>query len=222
MKKINISTWLLALVGGIWAFVSLIFGIITGADGDFWVGFAFLTFGAIVAVAVLLLFAGKDTDIRDAYLSFPIYYIGAFYFAANGLIAVLHMLMGLLSFKWLFVIELIVFAAFAVYFILLIIGKKNVENVSEKVQLKNDFIRRMTVRVENIAVTPEDRETRAKLESLAEEFKYSKPIAHVELVELESKIELAVEELAAEITEERIKSVRLMLMQRNNTAKLLK
>ena len=42
-----------------------------------------------------------------------------------------------------------------VYFILLIIGKKNVENVSEKVQLKNDFIRRMTVRVENIAATPD-------------------------------------------------------------------
>ena len=222
MKKTNISTLLLALVGAIWAFAALIFGIITGADGDFWVGFGFLTFGAVVAVAILLLFAGKDTDIKEAFFSLPIYYVGAFYFAANGLIAVLHMLMGLLPFKWLFVIELIVFAVFAIYFILMLIGKKNVENVSEKVQLKNDFIRRMTVRVENVAATVEDREIRIKLESLAEEFKYSKPMAHADLVETESKLELAVEELAAEITEERIKSVRLMLMQRNNTAKLLK
>ena len=56
MKKGNISTYLLALVGAVYFFVSLIFGIITGGDGDFWVGFGFFTFATVIAVVILLLF----------------------------------------------------------------------------------------------------------------------------------------------------------------------
>lgn len=222
MKKGNISTYLLALVGAVYFFVSLIFGIITGGDGDFWVGFGFFTFATVIAVVILLLFAGKQTTITDVFFNAPVYYIGAVYFAVAGVISVLHMLIGLLPFQWLLVIQLIVFSVFTVYFILAMVYKRNAETVTEKVKLKNDFIRTMTVKVEQIAAATEERDSRIKLEALAEEFKYSKPIAHTELVEIEAKIELAVEELATEITEERIKSLKLLLMQRNNTAKLLK
>lgn len=118
MKKLSISTLFLILIGSIYLFVSLIFGVITGADADFWTGFGFFTFGTIVAVAILLLFGNKQTTIKDVFFNAPIYYIGAVYFAVSGIISVLHMLIGLLPFNWLFVIELIVFAVFAVYFIL--------------------------------------------------------------------------------------------------------
>ncbi len=223
MKKLSIPTLFLTLVGSIYLFVSLIFGVVTGADADFWTGFGFFTFGAIVAVVILLLFGNKQTTIKDVFFNAPIYYIGAVYFAVSGIISVLHMLIGLLPFKWLFVIELIVFAVFAVYFILAMVSKTNAENVTEKVKVKNDFIRTMTVKLENIASGIEDRDTRIKVESLAEEFKYSKPIAHKDLIEIESKIEIAVDELAeANDIDASVKAIKLMITQRNNIAKLIK
>lgn len=223
MKKLSLSTLFLTLVGSIYLFVSLIFGIITGADSDFWTGFGFLTFGTIVAVAILLIFGNKKTTIKDVFFNAPIYYIGAVYFAVSGIISVLHMLIGLLSFKWLLVVQLIVFAVFAVYFILTMVSKTNAENVTEKVKVKNDFIRTMTIKIENIATGIEDRDTRIKVESLAEEFKYSKPIVHKDLVEIESKIEIAVNELGdASDIDASVKSIKLMLTQRNNIAKLIK
>ena len=103
------------------------------------------------------------------------------------------------------------------------VHKTNAENVIEKVKLKNDFIRTMTAKLEDLAAGIADRETRIKVEALAEEFKYSKPIAHKDLVELETKIEIAVIELAdAEDMNASIKAIQLMLTQRNNLAKLIK
>ena len=103
------------------------------------------------------------------------------------------------------------------------VSKTNAENVTEKVKVKNDFIRTMTVKLENIASGIEDRDTRIKVESLAEEFKYSKPIAHKDLIEIESKIEIAVDELAeANDIDASVKAIKLMITQRNNIAKLIK
>ena len=103
------------------------------------------------------------------------------------------------------------------------VSKTNAENVTEKVKVKNDFIRTMTIKIENIATGIEDRDTRIKVESLAEEFKYSKPIVHKDLVEIESKLEIAVDELAeADDINASVKAIKLMLTQRNNIAKLIK
>ena len=223
MKTTKISNLFLALVGGIYLFISLIAGIITGGSAAFWVGFGFFTFNALIAILILLLFANKETTVRDVFFNAPLYYIGTVYFAAAGILSVLHMLIGLLALQWVFVVQLIVFAIFAVYFILALVQKTNAENVIEKVKLKNDFIRTMTAKLEDLAAGIEDRETRIKVEALAEEFKYSKPIAHKDLVELETKIEIAVIELAdAEDMNASIKAVKLMLTQRNNLAKLIK
>ena len=223
MKTTKISNLFLALVGGIYLFISLIAGIITGGSAAFWVGFGFFTFNALIAILILLLFANKETTVRDVFFNAPLYYIGTVYFAAAGILSVLHMLIGLLALQWVFVVQLIVFAIFAIYFILALVQKTNAENVIEKVKLKNDFIRTMTAKLEDLAAGIEDRETRIKVEALAEEFKYSKPIAHKDLVELETKIEIAVIELAdAEDMNASIKAVKLMLTQRNNLAKLIK
>lgn len=223
MKTTKISNLFLALVGGIYLFISLIVGIITEGSAAFWVGFGFFTFNALIAILILLLFANKETTIRDVFFNAPLYYIGTVYFAAAGILSVLHMLIGLLALQWVFVVQLIIFAIFAIYFILALVHKTNAENVIEKVKLKNDFIRTMTAKLEDLAAGIADRETRIKVEALAEEFKYSKPIAHKDLVELETKIEIAVIELAdAEDMNASIKAIQLMLTQRNNLAKLIK
>lgn len=188
MKKSNISNLLLTLVGSIYLFISLVVGIITEADKDFWVGFAFFSFGAIIAFAILLIFANSKTTIRDAFFNAPVYYVGAGYFAANGIISLIHMLSGAFSIKWLFIVQLIVFALFAIYFIFALLYKSNATNVVENVQEKNAFIRDMSSKLTAIAAICADRDTKIKIEALADEFKYSKPAFGNELAQIEDII----------------------------------
>lgn len=188
MKKLSISKLFLALVGCVYLFVSLIMGIITDASPSFWTGFGFLTFAVVLAVVVLLCFGSENTTIKDVFFNAPVYYIGTVYFVVSGVISVLHMIAGLLTLKWLFVAQLITFALFAVYFILSLVGKTNAENVIEKVAEKNSFIREITSKLNTAAGICTDRETKLKIEALAEEFQYSKPSAGAELDNIENKI----------------------------------
>lgn len=186
MKKKSVSTLLLTLVGAVYLFISVIVGILTEATEEFWMGFGFFTFATAVAVTLILIFANRKTTIRDVFFNAPIYYIGAVYFAVSGALSVLHMLVGLLSFKWMLLIQLAILAVFAVYFIVALIHKTNAENVIQTVADKNAFIRDMSARLNVAAATCGDRETKLQLEKLAEDFQYSKPAAGEELQNVES------------------------------------
>lgn len=226
MKRTNISTLFLTLVGIIYMFVSLGAGIITGASSDFWGGFGFLTFGAAVAIIILLIFGNSQTTMKDVFFNTPIYYIGMVYFVVTGIVSVIHMLTGLLSFKWLFVVQLIVFAVFVIYFIFAMINKTNAENVTQKVVEKNNFIRDMNTKLNTIAKICTNRETNIKIESLSEEFKYSIPAAGAGLKEIEDTIKQSVDVLEYQIeknefdmADKTLDDIRKALNRRNETAK---
>ncbi len=193
-QKLGIRNMFLVIIATIWLFVSVICGILTEAEEEFWIGFGFLTFAALVEVALLLIFAGKGTGVKDLLFSYPIFYIGAVYFAVSGIVSVLQMFVGL-KFKWFLIIQLVILAVFIVYLVLSLINKENAENVIEKVKVKNEFIRAASTDLAAAAAICSDRTLKLKLESLAEEFKYSAPAAGEELYEIESKMEMDVRSL---------------------------
>ena len=229
MKKSNISKLFLALICCSYLFVCLIAGIITEGAPSFWVGFGFLTFGAVIALAISLIYGNGKTTIRDVYFNAPIYYIGIVYYVISGIVSVLHMLFGLISFKWLLIVQMINFAIFAVYFIFAMISKTNAENVIQKVADKNHFIRNMTVNLNAVAESCNDRETKIKLEALAEEMQYSKPASYPALEEIEADIKRKVAILDYQIgnselvpANETIVSIRKSLVERNRIAQNVK
>ncbi len=229
MKKTSVSTLLLALVGCVYLFVSVIVGIITEASEEFLTGFGFFTFSAAVAVALLLIFANRKTTIRDVFFNAPIYYIGAAYFAAAGVLSVLHMFLGLLSFRWLFLIQLAIFAVFTVYFIVAMIYRNNAENVIQKVADKQAFIRDVSARLNVAATSCADRATKSQLELLAEEFQYSKPAAGEELQNVENVLSQMVPQLESQLLAQdyeaaanTMATMRRGLLKRNDIAKRMK
>ncbi len=229
MKKTSVSTLLLTLVGCVYLFVSVIVGIITEASEGFLMGFGFFTFAAAVAVALLLLFANRKTTIRDVFFNAPIYYIGAAYFAAAGVLSVLHMFLGLLSFRWLFLLQLAIFAVFAVYFIVAMIHRNNAENVIQKVADKQAFIREVSSRLNMAAASCADRAVKLQLESLAEEFQYSKPAAGAELQNAEDVLSQMVQQLENQLLAQdyeaaasTMSAMRRGLLKRNEIAKWMK
>lgn len=226
MKKLNISTLFLALVGSIYVFVSLIGGIISGAPGTFWEGFLFLTVATAIAITVLLLFGNNKTTIRDVFFNAPIYYIGMEYFVVSGIVSSIQMILGIFFFKKLLVIQLVILAIFAVYFILAFIYKQNAENTIDIVAEKNDFNREMALKFNTIASICDNRDVKIKIEALAEEFQYSKPAVGMELEEIEEEIrqnaktldfQIAEKDFAA--AEESVSNIRKQAMRRNEIAK---
>ena len=226
MKKTSISSLFLALVSVVYLFLSLITGILTEASAEFWAGFGCLTFGAAVAIAILLIFANRQTTIRDVFFNAPIYYIGFVYFAVTAVLSVLHMLVGFFTFKRLLILQLIAFAVFAVYFILALVSKTNAETVNENVAEKNAFIREMTAKLNTLSALCADREMKLKLESLAEEFRYSKPACLTALDEVEGLIrqkvavlDYQIEKNDMESASETMADIGKALLSRNETAK---
>lgn len=225
MKKTNISALLLSLIGIIFLFVSLVAGLITGVSEAFLTGLGFFAFNTVVAFVLVLAYGNRKTTIRDVFFNAPIYYIGTVYFAVSGLVSVLHMLTGLLSVKWLVIVQLLVLGVFAVYFIFSLAVKGNAGNVSLQVAEKNAFIRDMHDKVSTLATSCGDRDTKIKLEALAEDFQYSKPAFSEALLETEDLIRQKVAVLADQLetkdlaaAQETVAAVKTILIKRNEMA----
>lgn len=214
------------LLVAVYVIISLIAGLITEASVSFWEGFACFTVTSAIAFVGLLFFANDKTSIRDVYFNVPIYYIGLIYFLVSGGLAIFQMLLGLLSIKWLIILNLIVLAVFVIYLLLALVNRNNAENVIEKVEQKNDFIRSTAARVQVIADSCTDRDLTSKLESLSEEFKYSRPASAPELYQIEQSLYAAVEQLDMQVqmgqndeAAASINSIRNLLIRRNDISK---
>ncbi len=217
----------LALIGISFVVIFALAGIIGGFDSKLWEGFAFLTLSAVVAVLIVLIYGNKGTTVTDIFFHGPIYVSAAVYYAVAAITSFVYSIVGILGFKLLLILNIVYIAVFAVFFISSLLSMNTVKGATENVKLRNDFIRTMTMRVENIATGVENREYKLKLEALAEEFKYSKPIAHIDLVDIETEIQVAVDSLEASVSsgsfdDNGIKAVKTLLLKRNNTAKLIK
>lgn len=228
-KNKPISGLFYAAVIGIYAFVSIIIGLITDFAGGFMLGFGFFSFAAVVALAVLYFFGRKGTAMQDVYLNAPIYYIGLVYYVVAGVICAVQMLLNVFTFKWMLVVQLVVFGIAAIYFIFALVNRNNAVNVTEKVALKNDFIRTAASRLESASRLCEDRELKLKLEHLSEEFRYSKPAASADLAGIEDAImhnignlenKLRADDLEAVAAS--ISSINKALIQRNEIARTAK
>ncbi len=217
----------LAIIAITYIAVIAIAAIIGGFTRFFFEGLACLTFGAVVAALVVIIYGAKGTTIKDVFFHAPIYVSGGLYYLVSGAVAALQMFIGIMSLKVLLVVQIVLFVLFLLVVVSALISMNTAKNTISKAQIKNEFIRNMAVRVENIAVSVQDRELKIKLEGLAEEFKYSKPIAHADLAEVETRITAAVGLLENTVAtggnaDESIQTVKTMLAQRNNAAKLIK
>ena len=214
----------LAVIGISWLALVLLAGLISGFDRNFLEGLLFLTFGAAVALVVTAVYAAKRDTITDVFFHMPIYMSCALYYAVSAVLAFLHMVAGVFSFRTEGVVQLILFVLFLLWFIASLVSMNTAKESIARVRVKNEFIRDMAVRVGNIAAAASDREQKMSLEALADEFRYSAPAVNREIQEIEWKIADEVEKLEKEMAagadgKSRIQTVKSLLAQRNNLAK---
>lgn len=102
-------------------------------------------------------------------------------------------------------------------------GAKEIGRVDEKVKIKRYFIESLQVDIEMLAESESDSEIKTALKKLAEKVRFSDPMSHEMLGELESRISAKVEELKIATDKKAlIAAIDLLLLERNKKCKILK
>ena len=95
--------------------------------------------------------------------------------------------------------------------------------VEEKNKVKRAFIQFLQTDIEMLAESESDAETKAALSKLAEKVRFSDPMSHEMLGELESRISTKVEEMKTTAYKKAlISEIEILLIERNKKCKILK
>lgn len=189
MKKSgSVRNLLLVLVGIIFIVLPLLSGLISGFDENFWVGFAFFAFATAVTVAIILIYGSSSMDLKSIMFHTPIYFLAVYYYGICAVLDFIHMLFGTFSMKFTFIVQILVFAFFAILFVISLIHVNVAKGTNDKVKEKNDFIRTSAVKLNTIASMCRDADLAKALNRLSEEFKYSSPASHPSLGQIEYEI----------------------------------
>ena len=102
--------------------------------------------------------------------------------------------------------------------------RRSIHNrVEEKIKIKRAFIQFLQTDIEMLAESETDTETKAELKKLAEKVRFSDPMSHEMLGELESRISAKVEEMKTATDKKGlIAEINILLTERNKKCKILK
>jgi hypothetical protein len=203
----------------------------------FWSSYAFMVLAFIVAGISFLVTLLMKTEPKDAFLRFPIFAHTIAFFVFELILTTVFMVVD--SFKWInrvvdlwFVsipVQLFVFAIYIAIFISSFFVKGHIKNVDNKVKDKTNFIKLLKVDVDVIAEGAADSEVREAYMSLSEQVRYSDPMSHESLFELEKQIleclefsKRCVEQGNAEGALQNCEIASRLLFERNEKTKALK
>ena len=102
-------------------------------------------------------------------------------------------------------------------------GAAEITRVEEKIKDKRAFIQFLQIDIEMLTESEKNAEIKAELKKLAEKVRYSDPMSHETLGDLESRISAKVEEMkTSENKKALIGEIDLLLTERNKKCKILK
>ena len=222
MKKNGLMSYL--ALGIVFALFNVIaFLIPTDKTATFWTAYVF----SVVAFAVQLLLwkiaLGKKDTLKSKFLGIPVIHVGITYLIIQLIAFAVFMIFPALP-VWLAVIVCaIILAISALCVIAGQAGANEINRVEEKIKVKRAFIQFLQVDIEMLAESETDAETKAALKKLAEKVRFSDPMSHEMLGELESRITAKVEKMkTAADKKSLINETDTLLTERNKKCKILK
>ena len=172
----------------------------------------------------------KEAGAKSKFYGFPIARVGVLYLAAQIVLGLVFMALAAVVPVWLtLVVYLALLAAAAVGVIATDSIRDEVER--QDTQLKKDVstMRALQSKAAALPARCEDATAKAALEKLAEEFRYSDPVSAPALVERESSLTSALDELETAVVDvdnaavlDLCKKISAALVDRNNLCKLSK
>lgn len=201
----------------------LAFVIPTEKTATFWTAYAFSAVAFAVQLPLWRIALGKDESMKSKFLGIPVVHVGIVYLIVQLIAFAIFMIVPTLPVLVSIVVCSVILAIFALFAIAGQAGANEVSRVEEKVKIKRAFIQFLRIDIEMLAESESDTEIKAALNKLAEKIRFSDPMSHDMLGELESRITAKVEELkAAEDKKPLIEKIELLLVERNKKCMVLK
>ena len=222
MKK-NGSMSYLAL-GIVFALFNVIaFVVPTDKTATFWTAYAFSVVAFAVQIPLWKIALGKKDTLKSKFLGIPVIHVGITYLIIQLIAFAVFMIFPTLPVWAAVVVCAVILAISALCVIAGQAGANEINRVEEKIKVKRAFIQFLQTDIEMLAETETDAETKAALKKLAEKVRFSDPMSHEMLGELESRISAKVEEMKTATDKKAlIEEVATLLTERNKKCKILK
>ena len=222
MKKNNLMSYL--ALGIVFALFNVIaFVIPTEKTATFWTAYVFsiVAFAAQIPLWKIAL-AKKDT-LKSKFLGIPVIHVGITYLIIQLIAFAIFMIFPMLPVWLAVVVCAIILAISALCVIAGQAGANEINRVEEKIKVKRAFIQFLQTDIEMLADAETDAETKAELKKLSEKVRFSDPMSHEMLSDLESRITAKVEEMKTAADKKvQVGEVEALLVERNKKCKILR
>lgn len=222
MKKNGLMSYL--ALGIVFALFNVIaFVVPTDKTATFWVAYAFSVVAFAVQIPLWKIALDKKDTLKSKFLGIPVIHVGITYLIIQLIAFAVFMIFPTLP-VWLAVVVCsIILAISALCAIAGQAGANEINRVEEKIKVKRAFIQFLQTDIEMLTENETSAETKAELKKLAEKVRFSDPMSHEMLGELESRISAKVEEMKTATDKKGlIAEINTLLTERNKKCKILK
>ena len=222
MKKNSLMSYI--ALGIVFALFNVIAFIIpTEKTATFWTAYAFSVVAFAVQIPLWKIALGKKDTLKSKFLGIPVIHVGLTYLIIQLIAFAVFMILPTLPVWLAVVVCTIILAISALCAIAGQAGANEINRVEEKIKVKRAFIQFLQTDIEILAETETDAETKAALKKLAEKVRFSDPMSHEMLGELESRITAKVEDMETSSNKiSLVREVEVLLIERNKKCKILK
>lgn len=222
MKKNNIMSYL--ALGIVFALFNVIaFVIPTDKTATFWTAYVFSIVAFAVQIPLWKIALSKKDTLKSKFLGIPVIHVGITYLIIQLIAFAVFMIFPTIPIWLAVVVCAIILAISALCAIAGQAGANEINHVEEKIKVKRAFIQFLQTDIEMLIEGENDAETKAELKKLAEKTRFSDPMSHEMLGELESRISAKVEEMKAATDKKGlIAEVTILLTERNKKCRFIK
>jgi len=223
MMKKN-STKGYVILGILFVLISIIaFAVPTVKTATFWIAYVFTAAAFAAQIGIWKTALGKEGTQKSKFLGFPVVHIGIVYAIIQTVAFAVFLFVPTLPVWSVVVVCSIIAGVSAVCMISIDAGRNEIERIEAKVQKKVFYIRELQVDVELLADVEADANIKTALTQLAEKIRFSDPMSHEQLMDLENKISTKITELKTASSKlEIITELTSLLDERNKKCKILK
>lgn len=199
---------------------------------SFWTSYAIMIIAFIVVGVTFIVTILLKSDLKDSFLKLPIFIHAYVYFVIELIVSSVFMVLNSFVFDFWFIsipVQLIILAVYVAIIISSFFVKSHVTSVDNKVKDKTNFIRLLKVDVDLIAEMATDNEVREAYIGLSDQVRYSDPMSHESLFELEKQIleclslaKRCVEQGKSDAALKNCEIASRLLFERNEKTKVLK
>lgn len=216
------------------AIVMVVFNIIAfllpeTRGGTFWSGYAFTMAALLLQLLFFYLAFGKADNLKKTFLGLSIAQIGVTYLILQSIWGIVCLFVPTITPKFAVVVSVMLLGFYLISVILAMLGRDTVQKIDDKIKAKSLFIKSLIVDMEVLTAQTDNSKIKPILEKLLETVKYSDPMSHEGLTEVEEKItnkyselEVATKNTETTAVQAVCKDMDALFAERNKKCKLLK